>query len=400
VKLLFLTPQLPYPPEQGTSIRNYHLIAELAKRHRITLLTFLEPDQNAESLGPLRQIAEHLEIVPAPPRSKGQRLRQLLTSRRPDMSWRLWSPELEERLKLLLKNNSFDVVQIEGIEMASYASAVAAGAAQPLLVYDDHNAEYLLQKRAFLTDAGNPRRWIAAMYSFIQWRRLRTYERAMCLRADRVITCSAADAGAIRELDTRLKVTVISNGVDLASHAAYQGEVRPHDLVFTGKMDFRPNIDAMLWFCQAVLPLIQARKPGVSLAIVGQRPHNRLESLRSLPAVTITGHVPDVRPFIAGAQVYIAPLRVGGGTRLKLLQAMAMGKAIVSTTLGAEGLDIQDGREMLLADRADEFASAVLSLMEQPEERRRLGEVARQKAQRSYGWDALVPQMEALYARP
>jgi glycosyltransferase involved in cell wall biosynthesis len=161
-------------------------------------------------------------------------------------------------------------------------------------------------------------------------------------------------------------------------------------------MDFRPNVDAMLWFGQGVLPLIHRRRPQVKLAIVGQRPHPRLASLRDVPGVTITGRVADVRPYIAGATVYVAPLRVGGGTRLKLLQAMAMGAAIVATSLGAEGYPVAHGRELLLADTPGDFAQAVLTLLDDAERRAALG-VAARRFVATYSWDTLVPQLEMLY---
>jgi len=164
-------------------------------------------------------------------------------------------------------------------------------------------------------------------------------------------------------------------------------------------MDFRPNIDAVLWFGQQVLPLIRAQRPQTTLAIVGQRPHPRLDVLRQIPGITITGYVDDVRPYIAGASVYVAPLRVGGGTRLKLLEAMAMGKAIVSTPVGAEGFPVEHGRELILAETPEAFAADVLHLLEHPGRRRELGQTGQAFAKNNYGWDALVPQLEKIYRR-
>jgi glycosyltransferase involved in cell wall biosynthesis len=153
----------------------------------------------------------------------------------------------------------------------------------------------------------------------------------------------------------------------------------------------------MLWFGEEVWPLIRRRHPQASLAIVGQRPHARLEPLRRVPGVTLTGWVADVRPYIAGGCVYIAPLRVGGGTRLKLLQAMAMGAAVVATSLGAEGFPVIHGQELLLADSPDDFARAVSALLDDPQQRARLGAAGLRFVEATYGWDALVPKLEALY---
>lgn len=397
MRILLLTPQRPYPPHQGTTLRNFNLIKELSKRHTVCLLTFLEADQDPHAPGPLAELCEWIELLPAPQRSMGGRLRQMVTSRRPDMSWRLWSPELNERLAARLRAESFDVVEIEGIEMAPYLATLETAQPKPFIIYDAHNAEWILQKRACLTDLKNLARWPAAAYSWVQWRRLRHYESNLMQRADHTIAMSAQDKVALRDLRFDAPITVIPNGVDLAAYSRFSGSPIFHDLLFTGKMDFRPNIDAVLWFGQQVLPLIQAERPGTTFAVVGQRPHPRLDVLRGKPGITITGFVPDVRPYIAGAAVYVAPLRVGGGTRLKLLEAMTMGKAIVSTTLGAEGFPIGDGQELVLADEPAAFAQKVINLLDNPGFRRDLGNRGQAFAYANYGWDTLVPQLEKVY---
>jgi polysaccharide biosynthesis protein PslH len=397
MRILVLTPQLPYPPHQGTSLRNFNLLAQLAKRHQVCLISFLEPDQSLIQAEPLKTLCEWVDTVPVPVRTTSLRLRQMLTTPRPDMYWRLWSQAFWDRLQERLAESSFDVVQVEGIELAAYMPLVRQMTDRPLLVYDDHNAEWVLQKRACLTDLRSPRRWPAAVYSYVQWKRLERYEADACQQADIVIAASEADREAITKVAPAVDVTIIPNGVDLTEYGDYDGPKEAFDLVFTGKMDFRPNIDAMLWFCREVLPLIQSERPGVSLAIVGQHPHPRLEPLRDLPGIKVTGWVPDVRPYIAGATVYIAPLRVGGGTRLKLLQAMAMGVAIVATSLGAEGFPISDGVELRLADTAEAFAQTVLMLLTDEPARVSLGSAGRRFAHAAYGWDALVPKLEALY---
>jgi len=398
MRLLLLTPQLPYPPHQGASLRNFNLIVQLARRHRVCLLSFLEPDQSLDGAGPLLDVCEWVDTLPVPRRSATLRLRQMLTTRRPDMAWRLWSPAFRDRLAMRLAESAFDGVQIEGIELAPYLPTIRMSRPRPLIVYEDHNAEWVLQKRACLSDLRIPPRWPAAAYSFVQWMRLKGYEADVCRRADRIVAVSEADRDAIRAIAPEVEVTIVPNGVDLDEYTDYDGPVQPFDLVFTGKMDFRPNVDAMLWFGQEVMPLIRRQHPQVRLAIVGQRPHPRLASLRDVAGVTITGWVADMRPYIAGATVYVAPLRVGGGTRLKLLQAMAMEAAIVATSLGAEGFPVTHNRELLLADTPGDFAQAALALLDDPERRTCLGAAARRFAEATYGWDMLVPKLEALYS--
>ncbi len=401
MRILMLTPQLPYPPQQGTSLRNYHLLRYLAGRHQVSLLSFAAPGAEPEHVAHLQGFCREVQTVAAPVRSTARRVWTLITSSRPDMAWRLHSPAYAQALAAWLQREPFDVVQAEGIEMAPYLwLRPDACSAPPLLVFDDHNAEYVLQKRACLTDLGRPQRWPAATYSLVQWPKLRRFEREVCRRADGLVAVSQADAVALAALDPRLQPVVVPNGVDLAAcrpdFPPLAGLARP-SLVFTGKMDFRPNIDAVLWFAGHVLPRLWAALPEAHLYIVGQAPSARLDALRAEPRITITGRVDDVRPYIAAADAYVVPLRIGGGTRLKVLEAMAMGRALVSTTLGVEGLEVADGRELVLADEPVEFARVLVALLGDAARRQALGRAARAFVERGYGWEAIGPRLEAVY---
>ena len=400
MKILFLTPQVPYPPQQGAALRNWGLISGLAARHDTAILSFLSPGQSPEPPGPLRAAAR-IETVPLPARTLRDRLRSMLTTRQPDMALRLVSESYARRLADWLAREPFGVVHIGGIEMAPYVGIVNGAQPRPVTVFDDLNCEYLLQRRAFLTDLGAPARWAGAAYSFVQWRRLYRYEAQVCRRADRVLAVSDADAAALRDLVPGLDVTVVPNGVDTQAYVPGVSDTElqvPRDaLVFTGTMDFRPNVDAVLWFAQKVLPLVRVQVPEVSFFVVGQRPHRRLDCLRRDPAVELTGWVEDVHPYIAQAAVYVAPLRIGGGTRLKLLEAMAMGKPVVATRLGAEGYPVTDERELLLADTPANFAAAVVRLLRDTERRVALGQAARAFVEEYYDWRIIVPRVDAVY---
>ncbi|HUV88876.1 MAG TPA: glycosyltransferase, partial [Anaerolineae bacterium] len=412
-KVLFLTPQVPYPPQKGTALRNWGLISGLAARHEVAVLSFLALDQAPEPAAPLKAVCR-IETVPSPVRTLRHRLRDMLVTPRPDMALRLASASYAQRLAGWLAREPFDVVQVAGIEMAPYLDVVQAHPApalpgwcqpRPLVVFDDHNCEYLLQKRAFLTDLAAPARWPGAAYSFVQWRRLRRYEALVCRRADRVLAVSEADAAALQSLVPGLQVAVVPNGIDTQAYSNFHpppSTLQPptsNTLVFTGTMDFRPNVDAVLWFARHVLPRVRTEVPDVRLFVVGQRPHRRLDVLRRDPAVVLTGWVEDVRPYIAQAAVCVAPLRIGGGTRLKLLEAMAMGRPVVATRLGAEGYPLADGRELLLADTPADFAARVVALLRSPERGAALGRTARAFVQERYDWQVIVPRLEAAYAR-
>jgi glycosyltransferase involved in cell wall biosynthesis len=369
------------------------------------VLSFLDPGQSGEIDDPLRE-ACRIEMVEPPLRTLANRLRDMLTTRQPDMALRLASDTYGERLADWLTREPFDIVQIEGIELAPYLDVIdevwptSDRPDRPLIVFDDHNCEYVLQRRTFLTDLYAPARWPGAAYSFVQWRRLLRYESRVCRRADRVLAVSEADARALARLVPGLDVTVVPNGIDTRAYVPkpVESQAARHSLVFTGTMDFRPNVDAVLWFVKEVGPLIRAEVPDFHFFVVGQRPHRRLEPLRGDQSVTVTGWVEDVRPYIAGAAVYVAPLRMGGGTRLKLLEAMAMSKPVVATPLGAEGYPVADGRELVLADTPTEFARAVIALLHSPARRTELGQNARAFVERRYDWRVIVPCVERVYA--
>ncbi|HDQ34853.1 MAG TPA: glycosyltransferase, partial [Chloroflexi bacterium] len=366
-RILILAPQAPFPPRQGTALRNWGILRGLAAHHELSLLTFAAPDQPQEPAPPLAAALDRCAILPQPQRTSAARLKTLLTSRRPDLAHRLASETFAAQLRRWLDEITFDWILVEGLELAPYLDVVWAREARPRVAFDDHNCEYLLQRRAFQTDLRQPRRWPLAAYSYIQWQRLRRYEADICRRADLVIAVSDADAAALRALDPALEPLVLNNGLAVREYADFT-ERAPLDMpafVFTGTMDFRPNVDGMLWFAHEVWPQIRAALPEATCYVVGRRPHPRLEPLRALPGMVITGGVPETRAYIGAATVYIVPLRVGGGTRLKLLESMAMRRAIVATPLGAEGFPAPE-RALALAETADDFAAACIRLAQDP----------------------------------
>jgi glycosyltransferase involved in cell wall biosynthesis len=408
MKILFLTPQLPYPPRQGTTIRNDGLIRHLVQRHTVDLLTFVTPEQEPDHNSPLYRACRRIAYLPQPVRSTRQRAIDTLRSPLPDMALRLESPAMHNLVQSWL-DNGYDIVQIEGIEMAQYGFHALdpqwTGANRPLLIFDDHNCEYLLQKRNALTDLQQPKRWPAAAYSLIQWQKLRRYERQICQRADAVLAVSPIDQQALEDLAPGAPISVIANGIDttITNQPINQSTNQPITLLFTGKMDYRPNIDAVLWFADEVLPLILQQAPTVRFQIVGMNPHARLDRLRQNPAIEITGAVESVVPYFATATIYVVPLRVGGGTRFKVLDAMVYGKAIVSTTLGVEGLGASDGKELLLADTPATFTAAVLRLLEDVNctglLNKQLGSNANHFVKQHYSWEAIIPHLESVYQR-
>lgn len=397
MNILLLTPALPYPPHQGGALRNFGILRGLHDAgHQITLLSFSETSPAGT---PLPDLCKHVDVVAPPPRTALHRLRDLLLTPQPDLAGRLESPAFRERLRDLLAKVSFDLIQFEGLEMAIYLAQARQAQPQAKLVYDAHNAEYALQKVIAGVESGSAKRLPAALYSRVQAERITRFERTICAAADAVIAVSPEDAEALQTFRADKQVHVLPNGIFADDYAtAQQGvELAGTVLVFTGKMDYRPNVDAMQWFTSAILPKIRARCADARLYVVGQKPHPNLQALRADDSVEVTGWVADVQPFLHAAQVYVAPLRMGSGTRLKILEAMAAGCAVVATSAAVAGLDAETRSALEVADTESAFAERVIALLEAPEQRQKLGEQAQATVRRHYDWSALIPDLLTIY---
>jgi polysaccharide biosynthesis protein PslH len=404
MRILFLTGQVPYPPHAGGAMRIFGLLDGLrAKGNTLDLMTFSDsPDTDYKS-GPLGEICDEIITLHAPRRSIGSRLRDLFLSRRADMERRSYSPEFEAKLKIQLSLHQYDLVHIESLEMAPYLSAIKAVHPKLPVIYDSFNAEYALQRLMFEIDRLELSKLPTAIYSFVQWQRLTHFERQVCRTVDYVIAVSEEDATAFRRLLPNVNVAVVHNGIYTdeychpAQSTAPQIELGGAPILFTGSMNYRPNVDAVLWFANNVLGEVRKIVPEARLFVVGNNPHPRLDRLRQRADVEVTGYVQDVLPFLHSAAIYVAPLRMGSGTRLKLLQAMAAGCAIVSTSVGALGLSVESGREMMIADDELTFAQNTITLLREPAMRERLTQSAYKLVCSQYDWSAILPNLLHVY---
>lgn len=394
-----LTPQLPYPPHQGTSLRNLHMLRALAQSHEVSLLSFAEGDSPPE-IEVLPSICRVLPPIRVSSRSSMDRIKQFVSSSLPDVAQRLRNPEFSDSLIRTLTTETYQAVQIEGLELGPYIELVRRYAPQVKLVLDCHNAETELQRRAMRADLLSPSRWPVALYSGLQMGRLARFEKWAIHQADAVLAVSRSDRTQLAQIG-QVEVDhfrVIPNTIDIAEYEKQRPSTPDvaYDLVFTGKMDYRPNVDGVLWFARHVWPAIRRARPQTTWAIVGQRPHPRLDRLRAEEGITLTGRVPHVQPYLASASVFIMPLRIGSGTRLKLIEAMASSLPVISTTLGAEGFDVADGKEVLLADTPQQWIEAILRLLMDEGRRAVLGEAAKEFATR-YDWRRIIPLVSELY---
>jgi glycosyltransferase involved in cell wall biosynthesis len=402
MKILFLAPYAPFPPRGGGEQRMYHMLRLTAERHDVHLLTFVADDNVARALEPLRSLCG-VHTVQAPVHSLPRRVRTLVGSGTPDMVLRGQDERFAHALAQLLNGCRFDVVQAESIEMAQYGRFQRRRVGdEPLWVYDAFNAEYLIQRRAFFTDIGRMRKLPIAVYSFVQWMKLWNYERSLARRFDLAFAVSHPDRRYLSKLAPRLPVMVVPNGVDtmyFQRHVPASGE-EPPVVLFTGTLDFRPNIDALAWFVGNVWRVVRSRRPNLRFCVVGQRPTPEVQQLGGVPGVEIIGPVDDVRPWFNRAAGYVLPMRVGGGVRLKLLETWSMGLPCVTTTLGTEGVDgFVAGEHALVADDAAAFANAIERLLDEPALRSAIAQRGRHLVEDRYDWRPIVAHMEQMWQR-
>lgn len=402
-------------------MRIYQIAKGLAERHAVTCLTFV-PDEVAEAaLAPFHGVCRVISIHGPFQRSTIKRAWTTFASPLPDMALRNASDAYAAALRELLAHEQFDIVQAESIEMAPYLGvarwsgdrdrSLGRNMRHVSLVLDQFNAEYVIQKRAALTSVAALRRGQArarnlagAGYSTAQWLKLARFERRVMRECDLVVAVSAEDRQTLQALAPDAKIGVVPNGVDtmVFSRAALAAERNglafgPHTIVFSGTLDYRPNIDALLWFANEVLPLIRADVPDTHFVVVGKRPAPAITALQC-DTITIVGEVPDARPWIAAATVYVVPMRIGGGVRLKLLEALALEAPVISTTLGAEGvIGLHNGEQCVLADSAQAFAQAVVHVFADPVRGAQLGAAGRTLVQQHYDWRMLIPEFDRLY---
>jgi glycosyltransferase involved in cell wall biosynthesis len=394
VKILFLTPRLPYPLDAGTSLRNFRLIQSAAGEHDVHLLSFVDGTPRPEHLEVLRSICGHVETQDAPPHRPVDRLRRLVRSVLPDMAFRRWSPAFARTLCSLLEEERYDVVQAEGIEMARYL-AFCRG---PRRIFSEHNVEYLLQRRAYLVDRSHPRRWPQAAYSLVQARRLARFEAAACRLADAVLTVSDEDACALKDLEPRGRYCVVPNAIAPDDYPPRVGWPERPGILFTGTLDYRPNADAVRWLLDTIVPLVWEQVPQARIFVVGRGPAPDLIARGQHDSrIAVTGAVESMEPYWARASVYVLPMRGGGGTRFKALESMAAGVPIVSTPMGMEGIAAEHGRHFLAGQTPGEIAAGIVRLLEDESLRDALANAAGRLVRERYDWRAVAPRLLDVY---
>jgi sugar transferase (PEP-CTERM/EpsH1 system associated) len=388
MNILFVTATLPYPPTDGAKIRLFSLIKNLPTRHKIFVASFVTPADHPDAIDHLRGYCEDVQVVRRDPRYPVSKILWGLVSPTPFPILNYRDPGMAALVKRMVKSHSFDIVQAEALQVAQYCTE--SRGCRVLDLFDIQSAvmkRYAYQQHDVLKRT----------YARITAKKLARYEQRIGPRFNHCLTVSPDDQDFVQKRMGFESVSVIPNGVDLDAYAFDDSQsVENNRIVFVGRMDYPANEDGVRWFCRQVLPFVQAQRPDTLLQIVGKYPSKEVKQLAS-PRVEVTGFVEDVRPFLKAATVCIIPLRVGGGTRLKILEGWAMGKAIVSTSVGAEGLTIKPEQDILIANDPRGFARQIVRALESPELRKSLGRAGRSVVESRYGWNMIGKCLEAVY---
>jgi glycosyltransferase involved in cell wall biosynthesis len=372
----------------------------MAASNEVSVLSLVDPTENQEAaIQATEEYSRRVVTVSNPAYSAGQGHKRMLqlASLGSAHSYE-WLGHNEQPFRAALEQmlaHRYDVVHFELAPMAGYASMCGQGGnARPILCLDEHNIEYDIVRRTAGADGGPLRR----MYSAIEWRKMRKEERHAWIHLDGCTVTSVRDQNMLLSDEPTAHTAVVPNGVDLDFFRVSPKSTRddPQTLLFFGAIDYYPNTDAMLFFLHDVLPELVTRYNHLRMCIVGRRPPESIMAQKTAD-VEVTGVVDDVRPWLDRADVVVVPLRIGGGTRLKILEAMSMGKAVVSTTLGAEGLDIIPERDLLIADDAAAFVTQIGRLLDDSSLRERIGASARKVVSARYSWKGAVEDLSKFY---
>lgn len=396
MRILMLTQVLPFPPDSGPKVKTYNLIRSLARHHEVTLVSLVRSPAEAARADALRELCAAVHTVQLR-RSRVRDVYHLIRSTLTGESFiisRDESPELHALLADLTSREPFDIIHADQLNMAQFAVDLPG-----VRVLDQHNAVWTIVARMAEHSGFLPKRAFLDMEAH----RLRRYEAEICARFDALMTVSEPDRWALElaaaEHGTTLApTTVIPIAVDAHSEPIVKREAAPKLILSMATMFWPPNVDGVLWFAREVYPLVRAAVPEVEFAVVGARPPATVQRLAEEdPSIAVTGYVEDPRPYLERSAALIVPVRAGGGMRVKILEALARGLPIVTTTIGYEGIDLVPGEHVLVGDTPAEFAAALIRLLRDPALGRRLAAAGRGVAEDRYDWQVVNPQVETVF---
>lgn len=394
MRILIITDSLPFPLVSGNRIRLYNLIRRIAEKHQVSIATLVESSYEQKFLPYLEELCVNVIAVNVKRQHPLLHIPGLISYALNGIPLELkfkYSKELENKIQLLVSSQEFDIVQIEPSHMALYLRSIPNYTKyySVLMFYDIAFAQF---RRIFRVE----RRTIPKIRALLHTLMMRRWEPRFAENFDRCITVSNVDKRLLHDANPHLQIDVVPNGVDTHLYKPLPKEELSPSLLFVGRMNYPPCADAAMFFCQKVLPLIQKRIKNVEVWLVGREPEAEVLRLKS-DKVHITGRVDNLIPFYEQSSVCIVPLRSGGGTRLKILEAMALGRPVVSTSIGCEGLEMNDGEHLMIADEPEEFAQKIYRLLTERPLWENIRARARDLVVERYDWDLLAAHLTQIY---
>lgn len=397
MRILFLAGILPWPLAQGRNLRNYHLLRHLSRDHEIDMFCGFHGTAPPDCPAHVASNWQTLHAFAWPRRPVGRRLRELFHTW-PALWQAHYSPALVAQAQALHARAPYDRIHVAGLEMYGCALALQAALRSPVpVVLDEQNIEYQLQQSLQDSKRGSGWDLVYGAYSRMQSRRLRRGEVAAWREAHHVLAVSPEDRQEILKVLSPEKVTLVPNGIDVGQWSVTEDARVPFQMSFMGKMDYRPNVLSMLWFCRHVLPRLLEARAEARLMIVGRDAAPEIQALDRIPEVTVTGYVADIQPYYAQGSLFVLPMFHGGGTRFKVLEALMAGMPLVSTRMGIAGIPLEHGVHCLLADDADAFVEAILALWAEPALGPRLARQGRHLVQAQFDWSVITPALDSVY---
>jgi sugar transferase (PEP-CTERM/EpsH1 system associated) len=389
MKILWLKSDFLYPADTGGKIRSYNILRQLAGDHEVSYLCLTDETPSPEAIDHLGSFCKRVDYIPFKPERKFSPefylaiLRNLFSSR-PYVINKYKNSRIVEEIKKRVASGKVDVLLCDFLEMSVNLADIRG---VPMVLFQ-HNVETEIWRRHFETNE-NP---LKKGYLYIDYRRFYKYEKMACGWFDDVLVVSEADGGLLRENYDVKHTTIIPTGVDTEYFKPNPGLMEPKSIAFVGSMDWLPNQDAVEYFVGEIYPKIKTKVTDVRFCIVGRRPPEKIMNLAKLDSsVTVTGTVDDIRPYVDKARVYIVPIRIGGGTRIKIYEALAQKKAIISTAIGAEGLPLVDGKHIIIADDPERFADAVIRLLNDDDDLgMRISENGYSLVKEKYSWEKVA----------
>ncbi len=385
LRVLFLSQRFLYPMDTGGKIRTGKLLEHLNRMFEITLVSNFEHPKDDKYLRQIRDLCTEFHPIPWKEIKKYSlsfyvRLALRMFSRYPVIVLNDHSRALEAKIFELLRQKQYDLLVCDFVQSSLNLQRVTG---IPTLLFQ-HNVESVITRRHFQT-ARHP---LMRLFWWLQWMKLNRYERSACSRFTGIVTVSDGDKKILEEQFLARNVYAIPTGVDTEYFFPHPNSLEKNSLIFTGSLDWLPNEDAILFFARDILGRIKEHIPTIRLTVVGRtQSRSLLNELRKYPEINVVGWVDDVRPYISRHALYIIPLRIGGGTRIKVFEAMAMGKAVVSTSIGVEGLPLKDGEHVILADSPHHFAQAVVELLRSSHARKRIETAGRKFVCQNFSWE-------------